>query len=131
MSENGLIRYYCSNGHLAISRRENCVICGAPTPGAMSAYIANKRMVRAKEEKEIIASLEVTVPPKKKRKQKPKYTNEELLETLREFERREGREPEVNDFTSKSPLPAHTTYYAHFGSFVRARDIAFGREKNM
>lgn len=53
------------------------------------------------------------------------FTREELLELIREFTRKQGREPSYSD-VRRSMLPSGSTYVRHFGSWVKAKKIALG-----
>jgi len=55
---------------------------------------------------------------------KRKYSNEELLEYLRIFVEDNGRLPTSVDCRIGGFLPSEDTYKRHFGSLVKARDIA-------
>jgi hypothetical protein len=46
---------------------------------------------------------------------KEKYTDEELLESLRRFEREEGRIPEMSDFYNNPKYPGPSTHIRRFG----------------
>ncbi len=52
------------------------------------------------------------------------YTNEELLEFLRKFERKNGRSPIEEDFNSNSEYPGPKTYQRRFGSWNKALKMA-------
>lgn len=62
---------------------------------------------------------------KKPRNRSKKYTEEELLEILRIFERENGRLPTVKDFTNNIKYPSVRTYVNYFGSWNNALEKAF------
>lgn len=48
------------------------------------------------------------------------YTEEQLLEYLILFEKKEGRSPKIEDFTNNTEYPGFTTYVRYFGSWIDA-----------
>lgn len=50
-------------------------------------------------------------------------TDEELLESLRQFERENGRPPTCRDIFNDPRYPSLTTYTRHFGSFEKAKKL--------
>lgn len=61
---------------------------------------------------------------KKERKRSRKYTDEELLEYLRNFEKDNGRIPAQLDFNNDPKYPGFNTYVTRFGSWNSAIKIA-------
>lgn len=53
-----------------------------------------------------------------------KYTDLELLELLREFERKEGKPPRAEDFRNNTNYPDPMTYRRQFDFWNRALEIA-------
>lgn len=55
---------------------------------------------------------------------KKKYTNEELLNCLREFEKKNGRIPVDDEFSSNFEYPSVWNYHERFGSWSNALKLA-------
>lgn len=53
-----------------------------------------------------------------------KYTDEELLNELRRFEKEEGRIPITKDFTNNPEYPGFKIYYTRFGSWIDVLKLA-------
>ena len=53
-----------------------------------------------------------------------KYTDEELLNELRRFEKEEGRIPITKDFTNNPEYPGFKIYYTRFGSWMGVLKLA-------
>lgn len=52
------------------------------------------------------------------------YTDEDLLEYLKNFEKENGRSPKADDFNNSSIYPGFTTYQRRFGRWNNALDAA-------
>lgn len=102
-------------GHRFISTR---IIDGKPRKAITDE--TGKIIVRnpTKEEYEYLKE-----EPYKTKKHK-KYTSEELLEFLIEFERREGRSPKEHDFIDNPKYPLYGAYIRTFGSWNNALKMA-------
>lgn len=80
----------------------------------------NENIINKNPSKEELRGLEKAPYTKKERR----YTEEELLEHLRQFYDDNGRVPVCNDFDSSHKYPSHKNYAACFGSWDKAIDIA-------
>lgn len=62
---------------------------------------------------------------------RPKYTDEELLDELRKFEKKEERIPTAADFRNNADYPSYKTYQIRFGSWNKALEKAFNIKRNI
>lgn len=69
-------------------------------------------------------ALEIGLNIKREKYASEKYTNEELLNYLRLFEKDNGRPPIVEDFINNPKYPSFATYRIRFGSWINSLKLA-------
>ncbi len=58
------------------------------------------------------------------KKYRPTYTDEDLLNSMKQFYEENGRCPEVNDFRNNSKYPGKSIYYKRFGTWPKSLEMA-------
>ena len=80
----------------------------------------NGNIVNKNPTKEELKGLKTFPKENYKRKRRKCYTDEELLDYLRQFDKENGRPPTERDFINNPEYPGTSTYQRMFGSWINS-----------